>query len=120
MAIRGMPEVPIPSEMVFLYEWKPNQDVKEFVVKYNARLVERALAGAQQVTDALDIGRPPPRPQWAADEMVAGCRSCPYRKKCWRLEDDDRQDAPAPTPVVKADAKLRRRALTRAAGKRTA
>jgi len=116
MATRGVPEVPIPKEMVFLYEWKPNQDVKEFTVVYNARLVERALAGAQLVTDALDIGRPPPRPRWAADEQVATCRSCAYRMTCWKIREHDKQHEDAPTPVVKAPVAVRRRAFTRKAG----
>lgn len=114
MAIRGVPDVPIPQEMVFIYEWKPTQAVKEFTVRYNARLVERALTGAQMVTDALDTGRPPQRPTWAKDEDAKICASCPYRAVCWHLVPATVSvDVPAPTPLKKTTALKRRKALSR-------
>lgn len=114
MASLGVAEVPVPTEMIFLYEWKPNQDVKEFRVKLNDRLVERALEGAHLVTKALETLRPPPRPAWATDEQVSTCRGCKYRNTCWKIRNHDKHEA-AQTPVIKADAKLRRRALARKA-----
>lgn len=119
MAIRGSnSDIPVPHEMVFIYEWKPRQLVKEFVVAYSPRWVERMLSGAQMVTDALDIGRPPPRPSWAQDEQVRICRSCPYRALCWKLNHEQQHPShptPVATPVKRAAANVRRRALTKRA-----
>lgn len=115
MAIRGVINVPVPESIIFLYEAKWNQDVKEFEIKYNARLVERQLAGAGQVVDALDTGYPPKRPEWAHDEQVAGCRSCAYRNTCWKIREHEQRegDATPGTPVKRASAALRRRVLAR-------
>jgi hypothetical protein len=119
MATRGNnPDVPVPKEMVFIYEWKPTQEVKEFTVKYSPRWVERMLGGAQMVTDALDLGRPPQRPHWAEDEMSRNCRSCPYRRLCWKIPNNEQRDdegAAPKVPVKRAAAKDRRRALARKA-----
>jgi len=111
MATRGVPEVPIPMSIIFLYEFKPNQQVKEFEVRYSPRWVEHQLAGAQMVTDALEWNRPPQRPVWAKDEMVAGCRTCAYRSTCWKIPNHDKHQGAPPTPVLRAPLTLRRRAL---------
>lgn len=109
MATRGVEHVPIPSEMVFIYEWKPRQQVKEFRVKYSARHVEHALYGAELVTQALETTRPPIRPPWARDEDSKICSSCVYRSVCWKLDDAPSQEVPAKTPVKRASADVRRR-----------
>jgi hypothetical protein len=118
MATRGANrDVPVPKEMVYIYEWKPTQEVKEFTVRYAPRWVEGMLAGAQMVTEALELGRPPTRPRWAEDEQSRNCRSCPYRRVCWKIpnhEQRDEGDLPK-VPVKRATAKDRRRALTRKA-----
>jgi len=119
MATRGAnPNVPVPLEMVYIYEWKPTQEVKEFTVKYSPRWVERMLGGAQMVTDALEHHRPPQRPNWAEDEMSRNCRSCPYRRQCWKIpnnEQRDEGDPPKVVPIKRAPAAVRRRALARKA-----
>jgi CRISPR/Cas system-associated exonuclease Cas4 (RecB family) len=71
-------------EGVFLYEWKANQDVKEFSVKYQAELIEDILAGCQSVIRALDSGIPPMRPTLAEDSSSRICKYCPYSKVCWK------------------------------------
>jgi hypothetical protein len=101
-------------EMVYIYEWKPTQEVKEFVVKYSPRWVERMLMGAQMVTDALEYERPPQRPSWAKDEDTKICHSCPYRAVCWKLTHEQRHESHTPAiPVKKVAAADRRRALAR-------
>jgi hypothetical protein len=115
MASRGWAEVPVPMSMVFIYEAKWNQQVKEFEVAYSPRWVEKMLAGAQMVVDAMEYGRPPQRPSWATDSQVAGCRSCPYRNRCWKIREHGQSDAP-PIPVKRAPVAVRRRALARKAG----
>jgi len=113
---RGQQAIPVP-EIVFIYEWKPTQQVKEFVVKYNPRNVERMIGGAEMVTEALQLRRPPKRPAWAVDEDVKNCHSCPYRKTCWKLVDGpDPTHAPPVIPVKRAASSVRRRALARTTG----
>jgi len=116
MATRGWAEVPVPMSMIFLYEAKWNQQVKEFEVRYNARLVEKMLAGAQMVVDALEYNRPPQRPEWAKDQQIKTCVGCAYRKTCWKIRDHDKDEDHAPkVPVKRAPLAVRRRALARTA-----
>jgi CRISPR/Cas system-associated exonuclease Cas4 (RecB family) len=111
MATRGWAEVPFPAEIVFIYEWKPNQDAKEFVIRYSARLVERQLYGAQLVTDALEREQAPVRPPWAKDEDSKICKSCIYRDHCWRLLglQHGHESHAAAVPIKRTTAAVRRR-----------
>jgi CRISPR/Cas system-associated exonuclease Cas4 (RecB family) len=116
MASRGWAEVPVPWSIIFIYEAKWNQQVKEFEVRYNARLVERMLAGAQMVSDGLEVGRPPQRPDWAKDSQIRTCVSCAYRKTCWKIREHDNDEGDAPkVPVKRAPVALRRRTVARKA-----
>lgn len=118
MATRGAanPDVPVPSEMRFIYEWKVAQKVKEFKVVYNPRLVERMLGGAQAVTDSMEQGKPPQRPSWASDENAKVCTSCPYRSVCWKLDHEQRnEDPPQAIPIKRAPLSVRRSAAARKA-----
>jgi hypothetical protein len=103
------------GEIVFIYEWKPTQAVKEFVMKYNPKTIERNIIAINWVVEAIENERPPRRPHWAEDENARNCKSCVYRTTCWHLEvDDDRQredDAPAKPVVIKAKPAARRKAL---------
>ena len=45
-----------PTEIVFLYELKADQDYKEFTVKADNTLLEKVLYGAKVVNDAIDAG----------------------------------------------------------------
>jgi CRISPR/Cas system-associated exonuclease Cas4 (RecB family) len=105
------------NEIVFIYEWKPTQAVKEFVMKYNPKTIQRNLTAIEWVAEALEVERPPKRPHWAEDEDSRNCKSCVYRSTCWHLvgfgtDDRDNEDAAPPRPgVLKAKAATRRRAL---------
>lgn len=69
---------------VILYEWKPNQDVKEFSVKLQKELIEDILSGCQSVVTALQSGIPPMRPTLAESSESRICKNCPYAKVCWK------------------------------------
>lgn len=75
-------------EIVYLYEWKPTQEVKEFVVKFDAGLVQPMLDNCRRLVTALQGDIPPMRPMWAEEPKCSGCTFCPYKKTCWRLEDE--------------------------------
>lgn len=109
---------PGAAEIVFIYEWKPTQKVKEFVVKYNPRMIERMIAGAQWVWEGMEVGRPPKRPKWAQNEDGPICRSCPFRSTCWHLaveSEPDGNQGHQETPVIlrKSRPAQRRKALGR-------
>lgn len=95
---------------VFIYEWKPTQETKEFVVRYNPAVIAKMLDTAADVRVAVRSGEAPDRPDWAA-ENDKGCKTCEYRGICWGTS---RSDSAATGPVVKvkrAPAAQRRRAL---------
>jgi hypothetical protein len=70
--------------MVFIYEWKPTQEVKEFVVKYNPDIMEPILENCKTVIDHLENETTPERPSWATVSSCSGCKFCPYKKVCWK------------------------------------
>lgn len=69
-------------EIVFVYECKWNQQVKEFRVRYNPDVVADLLDACLDIKYALETGRPPRRPHWAEVEHTT-CGKCVYRESCW-------------------------------------
>ena len=69
-------------EMVFIYECKWNQQVKEFRIRYNEGLIAELLDACLDIKYALETGRPPQRPHWATNENNT-CAKCVYRETCW-------------------------------------
>jgi hypothetical protein len=98
-------------KIVFLYECKWNQQVKEFVVVPNFDHIKAILDVAQEVAQGVRAGIEPYRPPWAEPEHKT-CKACPYRKKCWN-ESSQEAAAPAPT-VIRAKSAARRKALRKA------
>ena len=76
-------------EGIFIYEWKATQDVKEFSVKFQPELIESILSGCQSVIRGLESGIPPMRPVWVEDSSSATCKTCPYKKVCWKEDDTE-------------------------------
>lgn len=70
--------------IIFIYEWKPTQEVKEFVVEFQQELIQPILDGCKEVINHLDSGIIPSRPQWAVTSTANGCKYCPYKKECWK------------------------------------
>lgn len=69
---RLRPRMTKVDKVVFLYESKMTQDVKEFVVAYNEALIEPTLAGARAVARAVRGEGPVP----ACREGDASCTAC--------------------------------------------
>lgn len=67
------------SRMVLLYEFKPNQMTKEFVVVPNDKILLPLLAKAKTIVDALGGAELPDR---AHAEDSAPCKNCPYSSEC--------------------------------------
>ena len=78
--------------MVFIYEWKATQDVKEFVVQFQQELVDPILTACETVTKALDSSIPPMRPAWVDNSDHKTCKTCPHKKTCWKEDNDNTND----------------------------
>lgn len=108
------PELDI-DEIIFIYEWKPTQEVKEFVVKYNPDLISQILSTAELVSDAVRnndvdiVGRP----EWAGKQGKT-CSSCVYRNVCWEEgnengeSSDSENSSPRPSVRVKRSTSAKR------------
>lgn len=70
------------ERMVFLYEAKWSQQVKEFRVKFQPELIADLLDACLDVKYALKSNRPPSRPSWAAPDSTT-CGKCVYQESCW-------------------------------------
>lgn len=100
------------DEIVFLYEFKATQAVKEFVVKLDPAIVSERLEDARAVAASVATGREPERPTWAEDSGVRTCKSCVYRATCWNLEEKDEASTDGQrVGVRKADGRKRRKVL---------
>jgi hypothetical protein len=58
------------DQIVYLYEFKPNQMVKEFTIKYDAGRSMRLIAKAEQIKYAVEHGIPP------KCIKPSGCKQC--------------------------------------------
>jgi CRISPR/Cas system-associated exonuclease Cas4 (RecB family) len=74
--------------MIYIYEWKPDQRIKEFELKINRSLVDPILDNCKLVMDHLDREVVPDRPSWAINDQAAGCKYCPYKETCWNGPTD--------------------------------
>lgn len=88
------------STMVFIYEWKATQEVKEFTVRFQQELVDPILASCEVVVRALDSSIPPMRPAWVTDSSHNTCKYCPYKGTCWK-EDNENGDTTRTTDSIR-------------------
>jgi rubrerythrin len=70
------------DKVVFIYEYKANQAVKEFVIEGTPRIIEHLLDSALDVKYALEKGKEVPRPGDRTRESK-GCKECPWLRECW-------------------------------------
>ena len=80
-------------DLVFLYEWKATQEVKEFTVTFQPELISGVLSACAVVKKCVASGIPPMRPAWIESPENKTCKQCPYKKTCWR-ENNDTDTAP--------------------------
>lgn len=105
---------PLYDQIIFLYESKFHQQVKEFVVDYNPSIVAPLLEVAREVSQCLRNGYVPDRPTWAEDAESKTCSSCPYRPTCWSEDAHQEETAVAAPRVKRAGLPKRKRALRQA------
>lgn len=104
---------PVYEQIVFLYESKLHQQVKEFVVDYNKAFIAPILEGVKEVSQGFRAGIAPDRPDWATGPDGKVCASCVYRNTCWGVEGDVIQEN-GDQPVIRinrARPAARKRAL---------
>jgi hypothetical protein len=77
------------TETLFIYEFKANQDLKGFIVKYNERAAQKILEQARMIFEARESGSMIDRPDWATPKSKE-CKECPWKGRCW--ENDGVQD----------------------------
>jgi len=61
----------IPQEAVLIYEAKPNQEYKEFVVRKSDFGISHLFEAAQMIVDSIKAGTPP-----ACNLKPDGCAKC--------------------------------------------
>lgn len=71
------------SEVVFWYENKDTQDIKEFTVKAsdNEELIHEVLEEYSYLNTCVDKDEVPPRPAHTKSDPM--CRFCSYKIECW-------------------------------------
>jgi hypothetical protein len=99
------------EQIVFIYECKWNQAVKEFVVGYNKDIIAPLLETAREVSLAVRLGSPPDRPVWAEAPTGKTCKSCEYRRTCWDLEPEHVDEERVRIVVERTTTKKRKAAL---------
>lgn len=109
LAKTAYPELGI-DEIIFIYEWKPTQEVKEFVVKYNPDIVAQTILLASAVSACVRSGYEVERPPWAVQEGKV-CSSCEYRKTCWGSTSTESEESKPALRVRRSTTDKRRRAL---------
>lgn len=97
------------DEIIFIYEWKPTQAVREFVIKHRPEAVHELLEDARSIKASLKANTPPERPYWAA-EAGPVCKKCEYSAPCWGKEVDS-AEATVKVRVRPATRSRRRKAL---------
>lgn len=70
--------------MSVLYENKDNQDIKEFVIKWDENLVEEIKEKYEAINEAVEENDEPKRPDDATSKSSQFCRYCNYTYQCWK------------------------------------
>lgn len=96
----------------FIYEWKPNQQVKEFETVVRHGDADQLLARALTVAQGLERKLPPIRPQWASPTHNT-CAKCPYQNECWTGEANAQDQQQEERPVAQLTAGQRSQRIRR-------
>lgn len=71
------------NSIVFIYEWKPTQAVKEFELTFNQDIIDPILSGCKTVIQHLEDNVVPDKPAWAKGKSCEGCNYCPFKAVCY-------------------------------------
>lgn len=91
------------SKILFIYEWKPYQAVKEFTVHVNEDYIEDMIEAAKDTAYAVDHDKLPRRPDKSDYQHKDGsrpfCKTCPFLDHCW--SNDAKNSSPNPTRTLR-------------------
>lgn len=71
------------NKMIFLYEDKNTQELKEFCVKWDDNLLNELLAKYEYINSYVADEKIPPRPTEATSKSCTHCRWCNFKSNCW-------------------------------------
>ena len=71
------------NKMIFLYEDKNTQELKEFTVKYDEESWANLEAKFKYINEYVAKKEVPPRPDEATSNSCSLCRWCNYKNECW-------------------------------------
>jgi hypothetical protein len=86
------------DQIVFIYEYKPTQATKEFVIPFSKERIQPLLDTLVEVIHLVEHGDPPPPRPAGFDKHSRPCNSCVFRKGCYKESDDDSQAAARVSP----------------------
>jgi len=81
--------IPCEPYMEFLYEFKPNQQMKSFKVSASPAVIDPLIEKADTVKIGLETETPPPREYFRQDKKP--CSSCYWKEECWGSPDSSHQ-----------------------------
>lgn len=93
--------------IVFIYECKWNQQVKEFTIHFDKSKIAAILSKCKEVAQARIDRRPPLRPLWVVDSDDAVCKKCAYKSVCWKETNEGGSELPG-DPAVEVQEELPR------------
>jgi hypothetical protein len=71
------------NKIIFLYEDKNTQELKEFCVKWDDELIGELLEKYDYINDHVEREELPPRPEGATSKSCTHCRWCSFKSECW-------------------------------------
>lgn len=81
------------DRMVFIYEFKANQDTKEFVIPFSQRLIKPLIDQLEFISESAKSGQAPDRPVLYSKDAKP-CSECPFRTLCWGGNDSQKEIGP--------------------------
>ena len=110
---------PVYEQITFIYEFKPTQSTKEFIVAYDKSFIAPILEAAKEVSQGVRAGIAPDRPLWASGPEGKVCRSCVFRNTCWDIHGEQQPpEEKGPKTIVKRATPYKRSQAVRKAKKR--
>jgi hypothetical protein len=71
------------KKMIFLYEDKNDQDLKEYCVTWNEDMIEQIKEKYHYINEYVASKEIPPRPEDVTSKNSQSCRFCSYKSECW-------------------------------------
>lgn len=87
------------DKVIFIYEFKANQQRKEFVLKPSKEIIQPLLDAALEIRRELaagEHGEPVDRPDFIEDRDNKTCKACVFQDLCWGKEEDGAGTEPTP------------------------